>query len=490
MAIEAQPRKKWYKLQWYADTDTAADRKLINRLDLLIVPYAVLSYWIKYLDQSNLNNAYVAGLKEDFGFKGNELVQLQTFYIIGAVTGQIPFMFLFTYVPMQWLIPFLDIAWGIFTLLQYRVNSYAELAAYRFLAAFFPAMHYIFGSWYRGDEIARRGGIFYVGLSLGTLTSGLIQAGASARLHGVNGLAGWRWMYIICSIITIPVGILGYFVIPGTPEQPNRIVLRQDDIDRASERLKRAGHVTHGKFRFPNLKALLFKPQFWAIIAVDVLFWNAGVHTSAGTFLLWIKSLARYSAARVNELGTIAPALGIFYTLFICFASDLVLGPAWAITVSHIWNIIGLVILTIWEVPEAAKWFAFATIYSSYAMSSVFHGWVNTLLRTSPAERSFTLVLINAISQSSTAWTPLLVFRTVEGPRFSKGFPFALACAILLIIATHALRLYIQRKESRVESTTVLTEETDTEPVSRADSGDGGERGEVGIKSDTKSDTK
>jgi hypothetical protein len=54
---------------------------------------------------------------------------------------------------MFYLIPFLDIAWGIFTLLQYRVNSFAELAAYRFLvglfeAAFFPAIHYIFGKTY------------------------------------------------------------------------------------------------------------------------------------------------------------------------------------------------------------------------------------------------------------------------------------------------------------------------------------------------------
>jgi hypothetical protein len=92
----------------------------------------------------------VAGLKEDLGFKGNELVRLQTMYILGAVLGQVPFMYLFTRIPMYYLIPFLDIAWGIFTLLQYRVNSYAELAAYRFLvgwfeAAFFPAMHYIFG---------------------------------------------------------------------------------------------------------------------------------------------------------------------------------------------------------------------------------------------------------------------------------------------------------------------------------------------------------
>jgi MFS family permease len=71
-------------------------------------------------------------------------------YIIGAVVGQLPFMYLFTRIPMFYLVPFLDVAWGIFTLLQYRVHSFAGLAAYRFLvglfeAAFFPAIHYIFG---------------------------------------------------------------------------------------------------------------------------------------------------------------------------------------------------------------------------------------------------------------------------------------------------------------------------------------------------------
>lgn len=107
------------------------------------------------------DNAYVAGLKEELGFEGNELVQLQTFYIIGAVTGQIPFFFLLTYIPLHWLIPFLDIAWGIFTLLQFRVNGYAELAVYRFLvgwfeAAFFPVMHYLFGEFKMPAVVSRR----------------------------------------------------------------------------------------------------------------------------------------------------------------------------------------------------------------------------------------------------------------------------------------------------------------------------------------------
>lgn len=390
-------------------------------------------------------------------------------YTLGAVLGQVPFMFLFTKIPMFWLIPFLDIAWGVFTLLQYRVTSFAELAAYRFLvgwfeAAFFPAMHYIFGNvhtsrttayltdqltgaWYRGDEIARRGGFFYVGLTLGTLTAGLIQAGASARLDGVHGLAGWRWMYIICAIITIPVGILGYFVLPGTPEMPNRLILKQEDIDVAESRLKRAGHATKGKFTWGTLLTVAKSKKIWALLLLDIFFWNGCINSSSGGFLLWLKSLNRYSKSRLNELGSISPALGIFYTLFVCFASDLVLGPAWAITVAHVWNITGLIILVIWNVPESALWFAFTTTYSSVAMSSVLYGWVNSELRYSPAVRAFTLVLINTVSQSTTAWTPLLVFKTVEGPRFTKGYSYVLANSICLIILAHVLRIVFRRIE-------------------------------------------
>lgn len=49
------PRKKWWKIQWYSDDDTPEERKLIVKLDMIVVPYAVLSYWVKYIDQANLS---------------------------------------------------------------------------------------------------------------------------------------------------------------------------------------------------------------------------------------------------------------------------------------------------------------------------------------------------------------------------------------------------------------------------------------------------
>jgi hypothetical protein len=242
------------------------------------------------------------------------------------------------------------------------------------------------------------------------------------------------------------VGFLGYFLLPGTPDIPNRLFIKESDLIIARKRLQKTGHATSGRFNWNTLKRVATSWQVWAFLLLDIFFWNGSINTSSGGYLLWLKSLKRYSPGRLNQLGSISPALGIFYVLFVCFSSDLLWGPAWAITVAHVWNSIGLIILIIWNVPESALWFAFFTTYSAVAMSSVLYGWVNTQLRYSPAERAFTLVLINTVSQSTTAWTPLLVFKTVEAPRFKKGYPFVLGNAICLMIFAHCISYWIKHR--------------------------------------------
>lgn len=47
------PGRKWY--DWYNPDDTPEEKKLILKLDLLIVPYAFILYWVKYIDQANIS---------------------------------------------------------------------------------------------------------------------------------------------------------------------------------------------------------------------------------------------------------------------------------------------------------------------------------------------------------------------------------------------------------------------------------------------------
>lgn len=76
-------------------------------------------------------------MAKEFHFHGNELVDFQTIFTCSNVVGLIAALFVFPKVPMQWFIPGLELGWGVFTLLQYRAQSYHEILAYRFVIGLF-----------------------------------------------------------------------------------------------------------------------------------------------------------------------------------------------------------------------------------------------------------------------------------------------------------------------------------------------------------------
>ncbi len=258
-------------------------------------------------------------------------------------------------------------------------------------------------------------------------------------------------MFIISALMTIPVAIAGVFIWPGTPAKPNKLFLSDKDLALAISRLKSTKSDVDERIKKPRLQLLkeifsdwkIYVLTFWA-----VLFWNAG-STSYGGYLLWLKSLHRFPTAKVTQLGTTAPALGIFYVLFVNFSADLLWGPSGAIAFAHVWHFTAMVILAVWNVPEAAKWFAFNSTYMQVAMSSVLYGWSNDILRHDSTQRSVILTFMNLFAQSTTAWTGILVFPTVEAPRFLKGFTFCATNSFVLVLFTYFVIRPLSRREER-----------------------------------------
>jgi ACS family pantothenate transporter-like MFS transporter len=88
--IQEQPKRKWTSYVWDTLDKPAAERRFLFKLDSALLTFATLGYFIKYLDQNNINNAFVSGMKEDLGLYGNQLNYMQTLWTVGYVIGQIP----------------------------------------------------------------------------------------------------------------------------------------------------------------------------------------------------------------------------------------------------------------------------------------------------------------------------------------------------------------------------------------------------------------
>lgn len=89
-AVQSTPKRTWRSYLWDTFDKSPEERRFLFKLDAVILTFASLGYFIKYLDQVNISNAYVSGMKEDLGLYGNQLNIMTTTWTVGYVIGEIP----------------------------------------------------------------------------------------------------------------------------------------------------------------------------------------------------------------------------------------------------------------------------------------------------------------------------------------------------------------------------------------------------------------
>lgn len=444
-APKSKRTQKWWRYRWFDQSYSPQEKKLLIKLDATVAVYALLGYWVKYLDSANLNNAYVSGLKEDIGMKGNDLIDTQVLFLVGNIIFELPWLFLLPRVPIPYVLFGSEFIWSLFTLVTYKVQNPQTLKAFRFIigaseAAFFPVFHYCALQWYKPHEIGLIGAIFYCGQFIGVLTSGLLQGAASTIRNG--GLSGWQWMFIIDGIISFGVALLSLFLQPGTPSKCYLIWLTDDEIRLARSRMKENGtdmsHLPKAFFNKSTWKKILLSWHFWLMSVIQMCGFNTN-SALTGSFALWLKSLDRYDTKKLNNLTTIPPALGVLWVLLVCIGADVTGMRFGAIFFSFIMNFVSNIILAIWDVPEKAKWAGFSLAYWSWSQSLVFNPLISDILRHDANQKAIEWMIVYICGLQSNAWISRLVFPTTDAPRFSKGFLscaiFSLAFNALLIVA-------------------------------------------------------
>jgi ACS family pantothenate transporter-like MFS transporter len=88
---------------WYPKGTSSSEKKLIFKIDFFILTFGCLAYFTKWLDQANLSNAYVSGMKEDLKMYGTQYNLAVTCFQVGAILGAIPSNLLLTWIRPRYL---------------------------------------------------------------------------------------------------------------------------------------------------------------------------------------------------------------------------------------------------------------------------------------------------------------------------------------------------------------------------------------------------
>jgi MFS transporter, ACS family, pantothenate transporter len=444
-----QAAHKWY--QWFSSSDSQAERKLIIKLDLLILLYVFLSSFVKTLDSTTVPYAYVSGMKEALGMYGNQLTYQSSVYMAGFIFGQIPLSMLATKVPIHIYLPVMDTIWSFFTLGMFKITNYHQLYALRFCIGFmgsffFPTVQWILGSWYTSSELTKRSAIYFCASQVGAMSGGYIQAAAQQNLNGVGGLAGWQWLYVIAFIITTPITAYGVLVLPGLPDKPRKWnwFLSEDELKLARLRMLREGRESsYTTITYSSIKKAIFGNwHFGMLVLYAVFFSQADGISSYSGLTLWLQE--NYSNYQTNTITTVIPAVTMVFSLINGALSDSFKDSYhWLIAYVAVLNLLAGILLTIWNISSGGKMFAFFLSGTADSIAAVLYSWANIICSADNVERALTLSTMNTLGNTFSVWVPLFVWQTDDAPRYLKGYAYNVGLdAVMLILLVPLVYLY------------------------------------------------
>ena len=374
--------------------DNTIERSTMRKVYLRLLPFAILSYVLAYIDRINVSFAGLT-MRGDLGMSAGTFGFAVGMFYWGYFIFEVPSNVILEKVGARIWIARIMITWGILAGFTAAVTDSTSFAIVRFLlgvaeAGFFPGIILYFTYWFPSHHHARIVSGFLVGLPVAVAIGAPIST-ALLGLDGLFGLKGWQVMYIAEAIPTVVIGVLTFFVLTDRPEQAKFLTAEERNwlvTKIAAER--RATEAV----RTLTLWQALYNPKV-LLLALNYV----GIVTASLGMLIFIpqmiKSLGNYSNMTVGWLTMIPYICGAIamvvwgrisdrmnerrWNLFIgCVFSTVGLAIA-GMTMGTWWALVGMSIAAMGFYGSKGPFFAMPPMFLSGAGLAAGIAWINSI---------------------------------------------------------------------------------------------------------------
>ena len=323
--------------------DRTLERSTMRKVYLRLLPFAVLSYVLAYIDRINVSFAGLT-MRGDLGMSAGTFGFAVGLFYWGYFIFEVPSNVILEKVGARIWIARIMITWGILAGLTAVVTDSTTFAIVRFLlgvaeAGFFPGIILYFTYWFPSHHHARIVSGFLVGLPVAVAIGAPISTGLLG-LDGLFGLRGWQVMYIAEAIPTVVTGVITFFVLTDKPEQAK--FLNPEERDWLVAKIATERRATEAVRKFTLWQAL-YNPKV-LLLALNYL----GIVTASLGMLIFIpqiiKSLGNSSNMMVGWLTMIPYICGAIAMVVWGRISDRMNERRWNLFIGCVFSTVGLVI--------------------------------------------------------------------------------------------------------------------------------------------------
>ncbi|EOO01551.1 putative pantothenate protein [Phaeoacremonium minimum UCRPA7] len=408
--------------------------------------YTALSCFMQTLDNTNISNAYVSGMKEDLSLFDNELNYFSTTFNCGIIAGAVPLILLATRIRPSILMPACELAWTALVMGIAGAKSAQAVYGLRFAIGFFqgiafPGFAAVLGAWYTPSELGKRMALYEVSARVAGMFSGYIQAGLYTNMNG-KGMASWRWLFIFDGLISIPISLWGFYALPDQPRDTKARWLKAPEVDLAIRRMDSVGRKPVQKITWTRFKGIWTTWHVYLFVACYFLY--GAFSWGDGYFNLWLQYLGKYTVPQINNIPTAGQGAALVNAIISGFISDWLENRPIVIVANMMICLAGNVFVSVWKAPEWLKFIGYIFITAGLPAQSITIAWLNEVCQGNGTLRGLIVSLGNTAVYAINSWALVLLFPAVDAPHYKYGYQVCAGMIALAILTVGAILLMIR----------------------------------------------
>lgn len=201
----------------------AIAERTLTKVSRRLIPFLILLYIVNYLDRVNIAFAGPNGMNAELAMSAKMFGFASGIFFLGYLLLEVPSnIALHRFGGRRWLARIM-VSWGIISAAIAFVPNTEMLIALRFLlgvaeAGFFPGIILYLTYWFPEKQRSRAVSLFMIAVPVSTAVGSTISSLIIDWGHGVFGLAGWRFMFLVEGLPAVALGIICWFYLTDRPD--------------------------------------------------------------------------------------------------------------------------------------------------------------------------------------------------------------------------------------------------------------------------------
>lgn len=198
------------------------ERQVIHKITWRIVPFLALLYFVAFLDRINIGFAALT-MNRDIGLTPYMFGLGAGIFFFGYFLFEVPSTIILHHVGARFWIGRVLITWGLASAGMAFTVGPKSFYVLRFLlglaeAGFFPGIILYLGYWFPARHRSQVIALFMAAAPIAGLV-GSPLSGALMQMHGIMGLKGWQWLFLLEGLPAVVLGFATFWILTDRPEK-------------------------------------------------------------------------------------------------------------------------------------------------------------------------------------------------------------------------------------------------------------------------------